>query len=36
MDCDCWIGIMSDYTQDPLNDMHISTVEKRLISKNPH
>ena len=31
MDCDCWIGIMSDYTQDPLNDMHISTLEKQLV-----
>ena len=36
MKCDCWIGILNDYDQSALNNLHLSEIYDRLSNRSEH
>ena len=34
--CDCWLGILNDYSQNEENNMTISNIKRLLIERSQH
>ena len=34
--CDCWVGILNDYDQSDMNNLHLSNVVERLNERSQH